>query len=153
MANWYGMCRSNYVVPTDPEAFRKYVETFSAKYIDSRDGGGVLHCGFYSLSEYGGLPSIEIEEEEQTRPLRELGIKAVPGDMITIMDGVHTVLAPKQVIYAIEVGNEKQRYATGKVFWADWEGNIDMIDLEMIAREIISERYSSNTVHPTYAEY
>jgi hypothetical protein len=66
------------------------------------------------------------------------------------MEGIHTVLAPNQVIYAMEVGNEKQRYATGKAFWADSNGNIDMIDLETIVRERIIEQYS---ISPTFAEY
>jgi hypothetical protein len=150
MADWYGMCRSNYVIPKDPEAFRDYVELFPAKYIELLDRGGVLHCGFYSIDEYGGLPSVHIEEEEVALPFRELGLRAELDDTLNIMEGIHTVLAPNQVIYAMEVGNEKQRYATGKAFWADSNGNIDMIDLETIVRERIIEQYS---ISPTFAEY
>jgi hypothetical protein len=152
MSNWTGMARSNYVTPTTPEAFREYVELFGAQYIERRYSGvepGTV-CGFYTQEEYGLTPYRTVEDEDDIALFASLGITVGIDDQVSIMDGIHRVLAPGEVIYVIEVGYEKARYCTGHITMVHSSGEREDVDLEQIAEQIAEKRWGIHLAPAAY---
>jgi hypothetical protein len=105
MADWYGICRSNYFRVKDETSFLKWTERFDVEIIrDNADG--ISRFGFYSTEFHGGLPTFYDEEAE------ERGEDCV----VSILDEISSYLADGETAVIQEAGAEKLRYVTGRSY-------------------------------------
>lgn len=134
MANWYGMCRSNYVKVKSEEEFRALLGLFKARIIERELEDGTKLFGFYSLEEYGEEPSLihgYFDPKEEATLKRITGQDWPEGDEpLAITDVIHSVLAEGQVMVVMEVGSQKAVYLSGFAFAVHSSGEKIIVNLE-----------------------
>lgn len=138
MANWHGTLRTNYVHTKDKEAFKRWVESFSALTFIENDGGKV---GFYN--DVGGyIPSMKL-----TDIVDETG-EVVEQDWVEIEDDqfyreLCEHLTDEDMLIIMQSGAEKARYVSGLSLLVTSEGiqeEIFLSDIYDVARAKYPDR-------------
>ena len=167
MANWYGLARSNYVTALSNQAFKSLVELFNGEYVEKINEDGIVQCGFIANSEDGSTPYRRFfDQDEENAFVNELktlidekhhsSITSLNenGMGISIVDVIHSVLAPDQVLIILEVGHEKARYITGYAYAINASGTVLTRNLEeSIMLDVQNEfggEIALNTTAPAY---
>lgn len=135
MANWYGMCRSNYVKVKSEEDFRALLGLFKARIIEHELEDGTKLFGFYSLEECGEEPSLIDGDLDAAQ---EAILKRITGqdgpeefdEPLAITDVISSVLAEGQVMVVMEVGSQKAVYLSGFAFAVHSSGERITVNLE-----------------------
>ena len=112
MADWQGMCRSNYFRVKDVEAFKQMLERFPATLIE-KDG----RVGFITAEDHGAIPFEEGHEDLFGTPITDL---------------IAEHLAENEVCIVMEAGCEKARYISGLAEAIAWTGERVSISLNNI---------------------
>lgn len=147
MANWYGMCRSNYIKVKSEEEFRNLLGLFKAQIIEHELEDGTKLFGFYSLEEFGEEP---ILHESEFDAAKEAILKRITGlawpeefeEPLAITDVISSVLAEGQVMVVMEVGSQKAVYLSGFASAVHSSGERINIDLEDVIRSRAVDMWS-----------
>lgn len=145
MANWYGMTRSSLFRVKDEDAFQSYMALFDAKVFRSDKIGSENLWGFYSETEYGDLPEIMFEDIDEDyasmieyvvgQPVSEMG------ESISVLSFLGHYLADGEVVYVLEVGNEKARYVSAHAWAVFSDGRVEHVSLVEAVQSLASERF------------
>lgn len=140
MANWNGMCRSNYVRAKNPSDFEALVALFPAILITREAKDGTRLFGFYTDDGNGMVPSLywdgwdDPDEDEVAELGRITGMTiadVLDGEgNISILDVIHHVLADGEVMVVIEAGHANARYVSGVAWAIHSSGECIRIDVE-----------------------
>lgn len=154
MADWTGMCRSNYVRARCDEAFATLISCFPARHITrTAENGSTLH-GFYSCEDGGALPSIRVEDLEEEVFAALARVTGLPpeamADPLSILDVLHHVLAEGEIAVVVEAGHEKARTVTGQAWAIHASGARIDINAE---REVISRARAAWGHEPSPAHF
>lgn len=118
MANFYGSARSNYV-KVDASKLEALEALFPIETV-TKDG----RTAILSQDE-AGTPSIFIEDGDQEDWLDLLGVENADNiDDLGLLDVIHLVLQPGEIIVWLEVGAEKLRYLTGLAIAINDQGEV-----------------------------
>lgn len=97
MADYIGLCRSNYVRPKNRDEFVAFLKTFVGIRIVEKDD----RVGF--CNDDSGLPFRNCDDDER--------------NMIDCSEEIGAMLEDDEVMVVMEIGNEKLRYLNGYA-WA-----------------------------------
>lgn len=129
MADWCGTARSNYFQVRDEIAFRACAEKRNLHVFEApptTESPALL--GIYSVDEYGGWPSSDVELEEET------------GDgSIDLYAELARHLTEGQIAVLMEIGAEKHRYLTGIAVAVDHTGRTVEVTLDDVYQRAATE--------------
>lgn len=113
MANWDGVCRSNYFRVKDKAAFRIWFSAFEANSDATLVEEDDKFC-FYSMS--GSMPTYQANSGEEVEFCDEIASQLVEGEVCVIMSG----------------GYENARYVTGEALAINSKGDVVTVSLNDI---------------------